>query len=108
MKAPWPDSSRSLNDCARSRGLCYCFIIEYDHPELSTGYRKVVAYVDKQLSLPVSVKNYGWPKENAQPASPAELDDQTLLETYSYSGIELNQKLTDADFDRHNKSYKFR
>ena len=86
---------------------CYCFILEYDRPELSDGYRKVVAYVDKQYSLPVSVKNYGWPKQ-ATTADTEQLDEETLLEIYSYSSIKLNQQLDDGDFDRHNKRYKFR
>ncbi|MBT6155112.1 MAG: DUF1571 domain-containing protein [Planctomycetaceae bacterium] len=86
---------------------CYCFIIEYDRPELSEGYRKVVAHIDKEYSLPVSVKNYGWPKGNASLLA-TELDAQTLVEVYSYSEIRLRSQLAEADFSRHNKAYRFR
>lgn len=99
---------RMLDDRRFDERDCYCFIIEYDRPELSHGYRKVVALVDKELSLPVSVKNYGWPKEPSPAADAAKLDELTLVEVYGYSDIRLTQQLTDDDFDRHNENYKFR
>ncbi len=86
---------------------CYCFTTEYDDSSLSEGNRKTVVYLDKEMSLPVSVTNYGWPPAGEQ-FDPARLDEMTLIEAYSYSNIELDQQLTDIDFDRNNKKYRFR
>ena len=68
---------------------------------------RYVAHIDKEYSLPVSVKNYGWPKDNAS-LSATELGAQTLVEVYSYSEIRLRSQLAEADFSRHNTAYRFR
>lgn len=107
LKAPSGVHCRMLDNQKFDGRDCYCFVIEYDRPDLSDGYRKVVAHVDKEYSLPVSVKNYGWPQEG-ETASGTELDEQTLLEVYSYSDIRLHSELAEADFSRRNKEYRFR
>ena len=86
---------------------CYCFIMEFDDSRVSGTYRKSIQYIDKEYSLPVCIKTYGWPPDD-EPLSPRELDERTLIEFYCYSDIQVNEQLADADFDRANRSYRFR
>lgn len=85
---------RKVND--RS---CYCFIIDYPDPKRSPLYRKSVMFIDEERLVPVWLKTWGWPDESAE-IDPADLDDATLLEHYSYSDVRVNQQLADRDFDR--------
>lgn len=83
---------------------CYLFVTTYDSPEFSETYRKATLYIDKELSMPVCVRNYTWAKD----ANPETIDDETLIEFYSYSDIEIEKQLADADFDRGNETYRMR
>lgn len=85
---------------------CYFFNIEWDSPEVSKTYRKCQMYVDKELSLPIFVKNFSWPVDNT--TDPEQLDEATLIEHYTFTNIKFDQQLADNDFDQANKSYKFR
>ena len=86
---------------------CYCFIAEYGDQQESEEYRKSVCYIDKELSLPICVKNFGWPEEDSELAG-EELDEATMTEFYTYTDIKIDQQLADADFDQTNSAYKFR
>lgn len=86
---------------------CYCFVVEYPDQETSNVYRKSVQYIDKELSLPVCIKNYTWP-DTADEANADHLDELTLVEHYQYSDIRLNSALSDTDFDVANSDYHFR
>ncbi len=83
---------------------CYVFTCVYDSKEINSEYRKSVIYVDKELSMPVCVKNFCWAKD----ANPETIDDETLLEFYAYSNLELYKKLDVAEFDAKNRSYRMR
>ena len=83
---------------------CYLFVTTYDSPEYSETYRKATLYIDKELSMPVCVRNYTW----ARDANPETIDDETLIEFYSYSDIAIEKQLADADFDRGNETYRMR
>ena len=85
---------------------CYCFILNFNTPEVAEPYRKTIQYIDKELSLPVCVKTYGWPSDDA--ADSPNLDEETLIEHFSYTNIHFNQQLADLDFDRRNKNYSLR
>ena len=68
-------------------------------------YRKSVIYIDRELSTVTRVDNYGWPSENL----PADrLDEETLLESYSYTDINLGTQLATADFSAANAEYGLR
>jgi len=86
---------------------CYCFILNYQNPETSETYRKSVQYVDKELLLPICIKNYGWPADDSE-TDLVKLDEATIVEHYGYSNIQMDTQLADADFDRKNRSYRFR
>lgn len=83
---------------------CYVFTCLYNSPEFNGEYRKSVIYVDKELSMPVCVKNFCWAKD----ANPETIDQETLLEFYAYSELEMTKKLQVADFDATNSSYRMR
>jgi hypothetical protein len=83
---------------------CYLFVTTYASPEYCETYRKATLYIDKELSMPVCVRNYTWAKD----ANPETIDDDTLIEFYSYSDIKVEQQLSGIDFDRGNESYRMR
>lgn len=85
---------------------CYRFVLEFASPAVSETYRKSVQFFDRELLIPVCIRNYGWPKREGLAAE--RLDEATLLEHYAYSDIRLNQQLADRDFDRTNAKYAFR
>jgi hypothetical protein len=101
-------------DCSLKRGVrwemlpdqkhfdrdCDCWIVEYDGPEVEPIYRKMITYVDKELALPISVRNYGWPDEGVETSDAAALDEATLIEYYGYSEIRFATQLSDADFGK--------
>jgi len=83
---------------------CFLFINEYDSKEVSETYRKCVVYIDKELSMPVCVKNYTWDDE----AIAEELDEKSIIEFYAYSDLDLESDLSAEDFDQSNRSYRLR
>jgi hypothetical protein len=87
---------------------CDCLVIEYASKEIDPVYRHATTYIDKQTSLPVCVRNFGWPDEGVDVADPKALDEATLIEYYGYTNIQLDHRLSDADFDKANADYKFR
>lgn len=87
---------------------CHCFVIEYAGKEIEPVYRKSITYIDKQNSLPICVKNFGWPGEDAPTDDPQALDEATLIEFYGYKDLHFETRLTDVDFDKANAEYKFR
>jgi len=78
-----------------------CEAVEIAHraPQPGLTYQVGRVYLDKKSRLPVRAEMYGWP---AKPG-----DEPPLLEQYTYSNVQLNVGLTDADFDRHNGGYRF-
>lgn len=84
---------------------CLCFLYEYESPEVSGDYRKSVILIDAQHHIPVMARNYTWAAE-ADNLSPEELDALTLVENYSFTGIDFNKTLTAKDFSRDNRRYR--
>lgn len=90
---------------------CYSFTIEFGSEEIDPDYRKTIVLFDREWSIPVWVKNFGWldtegDEELAQ-CTPEELDEYSFLEFYAFSNIRFEQSLQDRDFDRENEDYKF-
>lgn len=81
---------------------CYFVVTEYQDKHDSKLYKKTIMVIDEELSLPVSVKNFVWPKDKTQ------LEQDTLLEHYAYTKIRMNQQLAGRDFDATNEAYHFR
>lgn len=99
---------RMLEGQKFDRRECYCFILEYSSPQHSELFRKSVIYVDNQHSIPICIKNFGWPTESQQELEAQQLDDETLSEFYSFSNISFDSKLVANDFDKSNENYHFR
>lgn len=87
---------------------CYCFVVDYSDRNIEKTYRRATTYIDKELLLPICVRNYGWPAEKEQASTDlAVFDDQTLIEFYAYSDIKFDQRLGDEHFDKNNSEYRF-
>lgn len=89
---------------------CSRFVTEYATPKIDPVYRKSVMYIDDELSLPVYIKNYCWPNsdQKATEALHEEPSDDTLIEFYAFSDIQLDKRLADEEFDHRNKEYTFK
>jgi hypothetical protein len=81
---------------------CYQTSIVYENPEINAHYHKSLILIDKEYSFPVCVKNFTWVEGKA----PAEHGDHNLIESYSYTGLQLNTQLSDNDFEK--KKYRMR
>lgn len=83
---------------------CYLYTVVYDSPEVHPEYRKSMLYIDKELSMPICVKNFTW----ARDPNPETIDEDTLVEFYAYTDLQIRQRLSTADFDQHNSDYRLR
>ncbi len=83
---------------------CYLFITVYDSSDVSEIYRKSIQYIDKELSLPIVVKNFTWDSA----ADPAKIDESSLIESYTWTDIRVDQRLANSDFDETNSEYRFK
>lgn len=87
---------------------CNCWVVEYDSKEIEPTYRKSITYIDKELSIPICIRNFGWPEEEVASNDAQSLDEATLIEYYGYKDLQFETRLTDGDFDKGNSDYKFR
>jgi len=87
---------------------CYCFIAHFANAKESEIYRKSVIYIDQKTCLPIFVRGFGWPEDGLASASPEELDEKTLIESYSYTDINMKSELATSEFSKTNKNYRFR
>jgi hypothetical protein len=55
-------------------------------------YRTVI-FLEKDSKIPIRMENYDWPRQGGNPAG-------ELLEMFSYSQLQFNVGLRDADFER--------
>ena len=86
---------------------CHAFVVEYKDKQSSEHYRKSVTLIDKEWSVPVYIKNFGWLNGDA-PADPDQHDEATLIEYYSHSNIKFRPNLIALDFDHTNEDYGFK
>jgi len=85
---------------AKVEGIA-CQAVRVTHPQPRKQFRfyQQVFYVNKETRIPVRVENYGWPRQAGAKAP--------LIEEYTYLQFKPNAGLTNADFDRRNRQYKF-
>jgi len=84
---------------------CHRFTIVYDSPQDRPEYRKSVVCLDREWLAVTYIENYGWPAEDI----PADrLDEETLVERYAYTDINLDTQLAAMDFDAANGKYGLR
>lgn len=81
---------------------CYLTTLTYENPQISPDYHKSLIQIDKELKVPLCVRNYTWVE-----GKPAETDgEHNLIEHYSHTGVELNQELSHDDFTK--QKYRMR
>ncbi len=73
---------------------CYLTTLVYETPEVNADYRKSLILIDKEHSVPICIRNYTWVEGKA----PATDDEESLIESYHFTGLEINTQLTDGDF----------
>jgi hypothetical protein len=81
---------------------CYLFQIEYASQERNPTYRKSMLFIDKDLCLPTCIHNYTWGID----VDPTKIDEETLLEAYSYVDIQTDQRFAEEDFSK--STYRMR
>lgn len=86
---------------------CYCFIAHFANAKESDIYRKSIIYIDQATCLPVFVRGFGWPEDGMASTTPEELDENTLIESYSFTEIKLKSELASSAFSKTNKKYRF-
>jgi len=86
---------------------CTVFTTEYSSQASSPTYRKSITYIDNEWKLPVHSMHFEWPAagKNGDTANP---DDSTLIESYSFTDVDMGCALSESDFDRANSEYRFR
>jgi hypothetical protein len=84
---------------------CYCFQYEYASAEFNEIYRKSLVLIDTRYHIPLQVINYTWATDVAE-LSQQELDEQTLIENYSFQALDFGRKLVVEDFSRDNPTYR--
>ena len=83
---------------------CYAFVVEYADRSASDRYRKSEMLFDRELGVPVVVRNFSWPAEGTEGDA---TDESTLVEFYTYRNIKFQREVAGGDFDRANKAYRF-
>lgn len=86
---------------------CDTFTTTYSSPADSPIYRKSITMIDREWRVPLHTQHFEWPKSEAG-LTDEQLDEATLIESYSFTEIDFQSDLTDRDFDRTNAEYRFR
>ena len=68
-------------------------------------YRKHIVMIDKEMNIPIVVRNFTWASDAAG-MSEQQLDADTMIENYSFSNLNLSSKLAAIDFSRDNPRYR--
>lgn len=84
---------------------CYCFLYEYESPEFNSTYRKTLLLLDARYHIPLRVINHTW-TNSSEGLTATELDEQTLIEDYSFKAIDFGRKLVVEEFSRDNPAYR--
>ena len=94
-----------LDDAEFDNRKCYCFLYEYESPEFNKTYRKSLLMLDARYHVPLRVINHTW-TENSEGLTATEMDEQTLIEDYSFLNIDFGKEMVTIDFSRDNPAYR--
>ncbi len=86
---------------------CDQYTTRYKSAQDSPVYRKSITLIDLEWNVPLHSRHFEWPKAGTV-LNEKELDEATLIESYSFTEIRFRCNLTDRDFDRANPEYRFR
>ena len=80
--------------------ICTVYESVHEKPYKDFKFHTTRLWIDDKSGLAIGVQQLGFPGKNDK--------EPPMVEDYFYTDLKLNRKLTDADFDRSNKSYSFR
>lgn len=83
---------------------CSVFTTYYQSPEISPTYRKSITWIDDEWNIPIKSVHFEWPQHSVESEA---LDDTTMIESYEFSQLDFQRRLTDTDFDRNHPEYRF-
>jgi outer membrane lipoprotein-sorting protein len=94
-------SEISVKQSEEKVGDVECKVFEATHPQQRAHFKfhKTRLFISLETNLPVRLEQIGFPTKSG--------DTAPVVEEYTYSSIKTNIGLTDQDFDRKNKSYRF-
>jgi hypothetical protein len=78
---------------------CQAAITRHENPKHQFRFYETRVFFDKKSNFPIRLEQYGFP-DSAHP-------EGYLVEQYIYTNIKVNVGMTDADFDIHNRNYRF-
>ena len=84
---------------------CHCFLLEYPSRDASPLYRKSLVLIDKTYHVPMKVVNHTWTDEQ-EGLTAEQLDENTLIENYSFSSLNFGREFVAEDFSRDNPQYR--
>lgn len=84
---------------------CYCFLFEYASREVSPVYRKSLVMIDTRYHVPMRVLNHTWTNDE-DGLTVEQIDENTLIEHYSFSDINFAKEYVAEDFSRDNPLYR--
>lgn len=90
---------RFFPDARLGESACQAFESSHPQPRREFKFHITRLYFDKQSNLPLRVEQFGWPR--------SAVETPPVVEEYSYSNLKVNVGLTDQDFDRRNRNYRF-
>lgn len=67
----------------------YSFKVTYPSQSVSKKYRVAYSYLDQETLIPIRLCNYTWATD-ADDLTPEELDEQTLIEDYAFTELEVS------------------
>jgi hypothetical protein len=81
---------------------CRVLTLTHDKKDAKFDFHKAQVFIDEGFNVPVRYVAYDWPANTS-----GKLAKSDILEEYTYTKLEFNVGLTDADFDHRNKAYNF-
>ena len=85
----------------------FMFTTKYKSRAQSNQYRKSITLIDQEWNIPCHTRHFQW-ADTMEIVDDNALDDATLIESYSFTNIQFEYRMTDRDFDRANPEYHFR
>lgn len=80
--------------------ICTVFESVHDKPYKDFKFHTTRLWIEDKTGLPIGVQQLGFPSKTDK--------EPPMIEEYFYNDVKPNRRLTDADFDKNNKSYSFR
>ncbi len=80
--------------------VCTVYESIHDKPAKDFKFHTTRLWIEDKTGLPIGCQQFAFPGKHEK--------EPPMVEEYFYSDVKVNRNLTDADFDKSNKSYSFR